>query len=138
MAGEDRQRIDKWLWFARVVKTRTLAQKLAISGRVRVNRERNDSASRLVKAGDTLTIASDAGVRVLKIVSPGVRRGPPAEARLLYEDLSPPRAPREATPPEASPAGQREPGAGRPTKRDRRAIDSFRGTDDDDFPEGDA
>jgi ribosome-associated heat shock protein Hsp15 len=126
----DGQRIDKWLWFARVTKTRTLAQKLAVSGRVRVNRERNDSASRPVKAGDTLTIVMEAGVRILRVVSPGVRRGPAPEARLLYEDLSPPPAPRKAPP-----IG-REAGSGRPTKRDRRAIDAFRRGADDDFPGG--
>lgn len=116
MTGDKGQRIDKWLWFARVVKTRTLAQKLAVSGRVRVNREKNDSASRPVKAGDTLTIALDAGVRVLRVLLPGTRRGPPAEARLLYDDLSPPPLPRQP------PQGVRERGAGRPTKRDRRDI----------------
>lgn len=126
----DGQRIDKWLWFARVTKTRTLAQKLAVSGRVRVNRERNDSASRPVKAGDTLTIAMEAGVRILRVVSPGTRRGPAPEARLLYEDLSPPPAPRK--PP---PIG-REAGSGRPTKRDRRAIDAFRRGADDKFAGG--
>jgi ribosome-associated heat shock protein Hsp15 len=125
----DRQRIDKWLWFARLTKTRTLAQKLAVSGRVRVNRERNDSASRLLKVGDTLTIALERDVRVLRVVSAGVRRGPATEARLLYEDLSPPPAARE---PGASPAGRT---GARPTKRDRRALDSFRAGPGDDFSE---
>ena len=129
----DGQRIDKWLWFARVTKTRTLAQKLALSGRVRVNRERNDSASRPVKAGDTLTIVMEAGVRILRVVAPGTRRGPAAEARLLYEDLSPPPPPRR--PREPAPI-EREAGTGRPTKRDRRAIDAFQRVADDDFPGG--
>jgi ribosome-associated heat shock protein Hsp15 len=120
MAGDGRQRIDKWLWCARLTKTRTLAQKLAISGRVRINREKNDSASQSVKIGDVLTIAFDSGVRVLKIAQPGDRRGPAAEARLLYEDLSPP-----AAPPAEPVSGFRERG-GRPTKRDRRAIDALR------------
>ena len=127
-AGNGRQRIDKWLWFARVVKTRTLAQKLAISGRVRVNREKNDSPSRAVKIGDTLTIAFDTRVRVLRVVAAGARRGPPAEAQRLYEDLSPP------APPKAAPTETRERGTGRPTKRDRRAIDAFRSDTGDDFP----
>jgi ribosome-associated heat shock protein Hsp15 len=125
MSGEARQRIDKWLWFARLAKTRTIAQKLAISGRVRVNREKNASASRPVKVGDVLTIAFDASVRVLKIAATGNRRGPAAEARLLYEDLSPP-------PPEtdrAARAGERLPGSGRPTKRERRALDAFQAGD---------
>ncbi len=121
MTSDGRQRIDKWLWFARVTKSRTLAQKLAVSGRVRVNRERNQSASRPVQPGDILTIALESGVRVLKVVAPGSRRGPPAEAHLLYEDLSPP--PEPATPS----AVDRPAGGSRPTKRDRRAIDALQG-----------
>ncbi len=124
MTSDGRQRIDKWLWFARVAKSRTLAQKLAVSGRVRVNRERNQSASRPVQAGDILTIALDSGVRVLKVVAPGSRRGPSAEARLLYEDLSPPVSP----PP---PAAGRLSGEGRPTKRERRAIDALKRSADE-------
>jgi ribosome-associated heat shock protein Hsp15 len=127
MTGEDRQRIDKWLWFARLAKTRTAAQKLAISGRVRVNRDKNEANSRAVKAGDVLTIGLDSGIRVLRIVATGVRRGPPAEARLLYEDLSPPA-------PKPEPVAGRDPGAGRPTKRDRRAIVAFRAKGEEDFP----
>src|SRR5438067_12708873 len=123
-----RQRIDKWLWFARVAKSRTLAQKLAVSGRVRVNRAKCDSASQAVKVDDVLTITLDSGVRVLKVVRPGTRRGPPADARLLYEDLSPPPAPAPAL----APAGARAPGAGRPTKRDQRRSVALKATDGDD------
>lgn len=128
----DGQRIDKWLWFARVTKTRTLAQKLATSGRVRVNREKNDSASRIVRAGDTLTIAFEAGVRVLRVLAPGARRGPASEASLLYDDLSPPPLPRTVR---QTPPGARTPGSGRPTKRERRAIDTLTQPDGDDFPD---
>ena len=119
---EGRQRLDKWLWYARLAKTRTLAQKLAVSGRVRINRDRTDSASHAVKVGDVLTVALAGWVRVLKIVATGDHRGPPAEARLLYEDLSPPRPPAE------QPASS---GGSRPTKRDRRQLDEFLGTDGD-------
>ena len=133
MAGDGRQRIDKWLWFARLTKTRTLAQKLALSGHVRVNREKVDAASQPVKAGDVLTIAGDRGVRVLKVLAPGARRGPAPEARLLYEDLSP--APGEVPAPgDPAPPADRTPGTGRPTKRDRRALDRLRGAAGDDFP----
>jgi ribosome-associated heat shock protein Hsp15 len=118
-----RQRLDKWLWFARLAKTRTSAQKLAVSGHVRINREKADSASQPVKIGDVLTVGLDAGVRVLKVAAPGARRGPPAEARLLYEDLSPP----PAVPPVPSGAAAAERGGSRPTKRDRRALDALRG-----------
>lgn len=122
MAAEDRRRIDKWLWYARLARTRTAAQALAVSGRVRVNSEKNQSASRPLKAGDVLTVALDTGVRVLRVVLLGERRGPASEARLLYEDLSPPPAP---SAPRAGP---------RPTKRDRRQLDAFRtGLDGDDF-----
>jgi len=63
-------------------------------------------------------------VLVLKIVALGSRRGPFVEARKLYEDLSPPPPPKKDPPP--PPPGQREAGAGRPTKRDRRKLDAFR------------
>jgi ribosome-associated heat shock protein Hsp15 len=92
VAGEG-QRIDKWLFFARVVKSRSLAQKLAISGAVRVNREKIASASRLVRAGDVLTLSMPREIRVLKILDPGHRRGPASEARLLYEEIGAPAAP---------------------------------------------
>lgn len=117
-----RQRIDKWLWYARLVKSRTLAQKLAVSGQVRVNREKNDSAARLIKVGDTLTIALGPKVRILRVKAPGIRRGPAPEAALLYDDLTPPS---EATPDAPPRVG------GRPTKRDRRRLDAWeRGEND--------
>ena len=71
-----------------------------------------------MRAGDVLTIAIRGGVEVLKVLAPGVRRGPPPEARLLYEVLS--SAGSHAAPPGA---GERQRGAGRPTKRDRRLTD---------------
>lgn len=125
MADADRQRIDKWLWFARVVKTRTLAQKLVTGGNVRINRERQDTASQPVRVGDTLTISLPSGVRVLRVLAAGERRGPSAEARTLFEDLSPPPMPPTD--------GARAPGAGRPTKRDRRAIAALKHGTADDF-----
>lgn len=95
MAEADRQRLDKWLWFARLARTRTLAQDLATSGKVRVNREKANTASRAVRVGDVLTVALASGVRVLRVVDLGERRGGAPEARRLYEDLAP-------TPPEAA------------------------------------
>jgi len=88
LAADERQRIDKWLFFARVVKSRSLAAKLAQSGRVRVNREKIDQASQLVRPGDVLTITLDRRILVYRVLSPGLRRGPAEEARTLYEDLT--------------------------------------------------
>ena len=87
--GENRQRIDKWLFFARIVKSRTLAAKLAQSGRVRVNGDKIDLASRQVVPGDVLTVTLDRQVKVLRIVSSGERRGPYEEARLLLRRPEP-------------------------------------------------
>lgn len=94
----DRQRIDKWLWHARVVRTRSSAAALVQAGHVRINGVRVEAASQLVRAGDVLTIALDRRVRVLKILSFAARRGGPAAARGLYEDRSAPAAARCAEP----------------------------------------
>jgi ribosome-associated heat shock protein Hsp15 len=124
----NRQRIDKWLWHARVVRTRTAAAALADSGHVRVNGQRIDAASRAVRPGDVVTVALDRTVRVLKVLGFAERRGDADAARGLVEDLTPAvERPRE---PEARAPGEREPGAGRPTKRERRAIDRLHTPDD--------
>lgn len=83
-----RQRLDKWLWFARVVKSRSLAAKLVADGFVRVNSGRVTDPSKPVRPGDVLTIALERHTRVLKVLEAGERRGPFVEARQLYEDLS--------------------------------------------------
>jgi len=121
----DRQRIDKWLWHARVVRTRAAAAALAAGGHVRVNGQRVDAPSRAVRPGDVVTVALDRSVRVLEVVGFAQRRGSAADARAVYADveLAATRAPE-------APPGLREPGTGRPTKRDRRAIDRFRDEDD--------
>lgn len=119
------QRVDKWLWFIRVVKSRTLAAGLVSDGRVRVNRAKIEKPSHAVKVGDVLTVTVGPRLRILKVVGLGTRRGPPTEAQALYEDLSPPPPPREAPDPAAG--GDRDPGTGRPTKRDRRLLDRLKG-----------
>jgi ribosome-associated heat shock protein Hsp15 len=125
----DRQRIDKWLWHARVVRTRSAAAALAASGHVRVNGQRIDGASRPVRVGDIVTVALDRSVRVLKVVAFAERRGPAASVHVLVEDLTPASEPVVGPSPPA-PAGLRQPGAGRPTKRDRRAIAHMQGEDE--------
>ena len=84
----DRQRIDKWLWHARVVRTRSDATKLADAGYVRVNGRRIGGNSTLVRAGDVVTLALDRSVRVLKVEGFCDKRGGPAAAKALYSDVS--------------------------------------------------
>jgi ribosome-associated heat shock protein Hsp15 len=127
----DRQRLDRWLWHARVVKTRDLAKSLIEGGHVRVDRERETRAGHAVKRGETLTITLPGRIRVLKILGFVERRGSAEVASRLYEDLSPPPPPREPRP-ETVEVATRETGAGRPTKRDRRAIDRLTDVGDDD------
>ena len=121
----DRQRIDKWLWHARVVRTRSAAAALSDSGLVRINGARIDGSSRPVRPADVVTIALDRTVRILKVIGFAERRGSADMARILYEDLTPP-----PEPPQEPAAGGRDEGAGRPTKRERREIDRLRGRDE--------
>ena len=83
----DRQRLDKWLWHARVVKARTSAAALIEAGHVRINGTREKSPGHAVKLGDVLTIGLDDSVRVLKVAGFSERRGDASAARVLYEDL---------------------------------------------------
>ncbi|MSO71274.1 MAG: RNA-binding S4 domain-containing protein [Alphaproteobacteria bacterium] len=122
--AEDALRLDKWLWFARFCKSRSLATKLCRAGHVRLNRQAVEKSHALVRKGDVLTFAQGDRVRVIEVLELGTRRGPAAEAQALYAD----RAPK---PPPLDPVAQallrrpaeREAGSGRPTKRDRRRID---------------
>jgi len=119
-------RLDKWLWFARFFKSRTLAAKVCAGGRLRLNGEPVGKAHQTVKAGDVLTFAQGRDIRVIRVVALGVRRGPVPEARALYDDLEPP-VPRTRTPEERVLFARREPGSGRPTKSERRAINRLKG-----------
>jgi ribosome-associated heat shock protein Hsp15 len=83
----DRQRIDKWLWHARVVKTRTSAAELVAKGHVRVNSARVVAPSHPVKVGDVLTIALDRRIRIWKVADFSERRGDASAARALYMEL---------------------------------------------------
>jgi ribosome-associated heat shock protein Hsp15 len=121
----DRQRIDKWLWHARVVRTRSAAAALVGGGMVRLNNERVAQPSRPVRPGDVVTVALDRYVRILKVTGYAERRGSADIARGLFEDLTPPPPPKPPEPP----SGQRGEGSGRPTKRERRETDRLRGRD---------
>ena len=83
----DKQRLDKWLWHARVVKARTSAAALVESGHVRINGVRETSPGHAVKPGDVITIGLDRGVRLMKVIGFSERRGDATAARVLYEDL---------------------------------------------------
>lgn len=125
--GGDQLRLDKWLWFARVVKSRTLAAGLVEDGKVRLNRERTIKPSQTVRIGDVVTVSVGPRVRVLEVAAIGVRRGPASEAQTLYVDRSPPTI--APTSPAQPVPVERASGAGRPTKRDRRLIDRLTETD---------
>lgn len=89
MPGDlDRQRIDRWLWHARLVRTRDAAAALAGGGYVRVNGSRIDAPGRMVRTGDVVTVALDRGVRVLKVTGFAERRGPGGSGAALYEELA--------------------------------------------------
>jgi ribosome-associated heat shock protein Hsp15 len=94
---------------------------------VRVNGIRVITPARAIRAGDVVTVALDRSVRVLKVAGFAERRGSADVARQLYEDLSPPATADAETRPSAA---ARPAGAGRLTKRDRRAIGQFTGEGD--------
>jgi ribosome-associated heat shock protein Hsp15 len=121
--SSDSIRVDKWLWAARVFKTRSLASTACDGGKVDINAEAAKPA-RGGRGGDRIEVSLPRGRRrILKVVAIGDRRASAEVARALFEDLTPPEPPR----PRQAPPPFREPGAGRPTKRQRREIDRLRG-----------
>ena len=115
------QRLDKWLWCARLVKTRPLAVKLIEAGKVRVNGERTLKVSRQVRIGDVVTGTTTRRLFVVRVAGGAERRGPATVARSLYEDLTP------ETPAHAPELARVEVHRGpRPTKRDRRRFDAIK------------
>ena len=123
MNGET-QRLDKWLWFARFFKSRTLASRFCASGKLRINGTSVSKAHHGIRLGDVLTFPKGPHIRVIEVRDLGVRRGPAVEARTLYDDLEPPPAKRAVTAP--PPVARRSRGSGRPTKAERRATDRLR------------
>ena len=126
-------RLDKWLWFARFFKTRSLATKYVQGGKLRVNTVNVAKPHYSLRVGDVLTFPMRSGIKVVKVLDLGSRRGPAPEAQTLYEDMSPPPPKRtdaeeeNGPSPAAGPVAARERGAGRPTKRERRETDRLRG-----------
>jgi ribosome-associated heat shock protein Hsp15 len=111
------QRLDKWLWCARLVKTRSGAARAIAEGKVRINGERALKPSRLVHEGEVVTGTASGRLFVVRVLAWTVRRGPASLARTLYEDLTP----------ETAPASELRPATRgpRPTKRDRRRLDAL-------------
>lgn len=132
-AGQESLRADKWLWFARFFKTRSLATQVCQAGKLRLSGQGVVKAHSKVKVGDVLTFPQARHIRVVKVLALGTRRGPASEAQALYEDLKPPEA--ESRLPKGTPEAaaavpaKREPGSGRPTKRERRALERLRDTE---------
>lgn len=129
------QRIDQWMWFARIAKSRTLAQALIERGKVRINREKIYKTSTIVRPGDVLTLSLGPRVVSIEVLGIGSRRGPASEAAKLYRDLAAPKTNAIAGPDEAAGSAEeaevrqalRLEGSGRPTKQQRRQLDKLRG-----------
>lgn len=122
------QRIDKWLFHARFIKSRALATKLVNSKRIRVNGEKISKASYKLKITDILTFDLNDRIMVIEILGINPTRRPYKEACLLYDDQSPaPEPKQDKTQPDfLAPPFLREKGTGRPTKKQRRETDQFR------------
>ncbi len=116
-------RVDKWLWAARMFKTRSQAAKACTAGHVKLDGD-SVKSSKTVKVGDRIEAVTPGGQRILVIARLCDKRGPAAIARALYEDHSPPPPPREERN-----FAMRERGAGRPAKRERRRLIRLRGRD---------
>ena len=125
VGGADSIRLDKWLWFTRFFKSRTLATRFLEEGKARLRGSVAKSHAR-IRVDDVITFSLRGNVCIVAVRQLGTRRGPAPEARTLYEDLSPARLPKELEQPTPF---ERDPGAGRPTKAERRAIDRLRSED---------
>lgn len=124
LGAVDSVRIDQFLCAARIFKSRTAAQEACTGGHVKVN-DATVKPSHVVRVGDEVRATAPRGLVILKVLTLSDKRLSPPLAKALYEDHSPPPPPREQWMP------QRERGAGRPTKADRRALERMRGSDDD-------
>jgi ribosome-associated heat shock protein Hsp15 len=122
------QRIDKWLWFARFFRTRTLAARFVTGGKIRYQAngqmERITKPSHIVRPNDVLTFPLNRQIKVVRVLNAGTRRGPAPEAHLLYENLTPGNCDQLTLMRQST---TREPGKGRPTKKERRALFRFKG-----------
>jgi ribosome-associated heat shock protein Hsp15 len=117
-------RVDRWLWAVRVYKTRTRATDACVAGHVRVN-DRPVKPATKVGAGDVVSARRGEHTTIYEVVEPITSRVGATRAAECVIDRSPPRPTRDE--PDLAVFARRDPGAGRPTKRDRRRIDRLRG-----------
>ncbi|MGB1181090.1 MAG: RNA-binding S4 domain-containing protein [Candidatus Puniceispirillaceae bacterium] len=124
----DSLRLDKWLWYARFLKTRSAASKMISSGKLRIDGALVNKPHRAVQIGHVYTFAQGPHIRVIKVLALATRRGPAPEAALLYEDMAPiePRQKQDGASLSAGTFETRNSGAGRPTKRDRRKTEALK------------
>ncbi len=122
----ERIRIDKWLWAARVFRHRSISTRACTSGRVQLN-GLSVKPSKMVRVGDRIEANTEGGLRILVVLAIADKRGPASVAKELYEDHSPE--------PEKSLVARilRDPGLGRPTKRERRRVDHVQGKGFEDY-----
>ena len=113
-------RIDKWLWAARMFKTRSQSNKACAAGHVRINQSTAKSSQK-IRVGDWVEVITPARLRILEVIALADKRGPAAVAQTLYQDHTPPEEPKE------DPLIKRERGLGRPSKKDRRSLRRLRG-----------
>ncbi|GAA6211612.1 RNA-binding S4 domain-containing protein [Hyphomicrobiales bacterium 4NK60-0047b] len=120
------RRIDQWLFYSRLVKSRSLAGRLVEAGKLRVNKVKVSKPSSLVRKGDVITSMINRDLKIIEILELGVRRGPASEAKELYNDITPKEAPRPKPGRFIAKTPSRPKGEGRPTKKDRRKYDSIK------------
>jgi ribosome-associated heat shock protein Hsp15 len=121
-------RIDKWLWAVRVFKTRSLATDACRNGRVTIGGQLV-KPSRDVRIGETIVVQKDELTRTFKVLGILHQRVGAPVAKEFVEDLTPASEFEKKREPNFVPPMYRAKGAGRPTKKDRRALDSFSGDD---------
>ncbi|MBL4751606.1 MAG: RNA-binding S4 domain-containing protein [Amylibacter sp.] len=114
------QRIDKWLWYARFYKSRSLCAKQVLGGKIYVNDVKISKPAHGLVVGDVLTFIKAEQTRIIKVLDLGTRRGSAPEAQLLFKDSSLPRAAKKIIP-----ANPKFEGKGRPTAKDRRQTAAF-------------
>ena len=121
-----KRRIDQWLFFTRLTKSRSFAGRLVETGKVRINKEKISKPSQTVEVEDVITAMINHRLKVVRVEALGSRRGPASEAQCLYTDLTPREEPAKKGRLIVANSPSRPKGMGRPTKKDRRMMDSLK------------